>query len=73
MNTSLFLILASLSGAPFHFKDCVVVTKGFYEGCRGTLEEEISTDPIQYDVHLNCRNETMNVAFKVDELKKCDK
>jgi hypothetical protein len=73
MNANLILMLASMAAGPFHFKDCVVVTKGFYEGCQGTVEEELSGDPAKYVVTLNCKKVYLDSIFKSDELKKCDK
>lgn len=66
------LLLANVLTGPLHFKDCVVVTKGFYEGCQGTVDQEWSDNPVQYDVTLNCKKEIFSVRLQRDELKKCD-
>ena len=73
MNVSFVLMLANMLASPFHFRDCVVVTKGFYEGCQGRVQEEISSDPIKYDVALDCKDYQFNVLFSANELKKCKK
>jgi len=73
MNTNFVLMLATMLSTPFHFKDRVVVTKGFYEGCKGTVEHQIQVDPPVYDVDLDCKGSIVPESFKGDELKKCTK
>lgn len=73
LSTNFVLMLATMLATPLHFNDCVVVTKGFYEGCKGTVEEEWSDNPVQYSVDLQCKNKEFSAFFKADELKKCDK
>jgi hypothetical protein len=72
-NMSFVLMLGSLLSSPFHFKDCVVVTKGFYVDCQGTVKNEWPGQPTQYEVTLNCKGEHPEAMFKADELRKCDK
>jgi len=73
MNTNFVLMLATMLATPFHFKDCVVVTEGFFEGCKGVVQDEWSGTPTKYDVQLTCKNETVNARFEAKQLKKCDK
>ena len=70
-NTAFVLTLANILVGNLHFKDCVIVTKGFYQDCRGVVEEEWNDS--QYDVRLTCKNETFNARFTASELKKCEK
>lgn len=73
MNTNLLVIFTALLTGPIHFKDCVVVSKGFYEGCQGTVDEEWSGTPTEYTVSLNCKKESIRARFTADQLVKCTK
>lgn len=73
INTSFVLMLATMLATPFHFKDCVTVTQGFFEGCKGVVQNEWSGTPTEYDVQLTCKKEIFNAMFEAKELKKCDK
>ena len=61
----------------FHFMDCVKITKGFYEGCKGNV---IGYTPGSgsYQPHYmvevnNCKGKDLTADFDDDQLEGCKK
>lgn len=66
----LFISLTCLASEPrFHFKDCVEITQGFYQGCKGTVED-MQSDSSEYGIKAeDCRGGNFYDWFKENELK----
>jgi len=50
----------------FKFMECVVVTSGFFEGCKGIVKSYINGS---YDVDLTCHGQGVFASFKEESLK----
>jgi hypothetical protein len=62
-------MLVILLAITLHFKDKVEVVSGFYKGCSGTVERQVTED--LYAVSLNnCKGESFGVYLDVSVLKK---
>jgi hypothetical protein len=66
----LLISLTCLASEPkFHFQDCVEITHGFYQGCKGTVED-MQSDSSSYAIKAeDCRGGNFYDWFKESDLK----
>ena len=63
----LFLPIFCFASEPkFHFEDCVKVTKGFYQGCKGRITG--LSDPDKYYVTGECKIYRFSDTIKESDL-----
>jgi len=64
----LFISLTCLASEPrFHFQDCVEIIHGFYQGCKGTVQD--MEDGVMYGVKAECKGASLYVRVKEKDLK----
>lgn len=71
MKNFIFVLILLSTGSfakepKFHYGDCVIVNKGFYKDCKGTVEDFGGI--MTYGVELNCRSTGFYKDFDEDDL-----